>query len=267
MRDSNYITRNNNMAGNIVFLLLAFPLGLLYFLIVVIGFSVGVSTLVVWVGLPILFATAVLIHGMATIERHMVTSLLHLPIAYREHQREEAARGFLQRFGRILRDPFTWTGTIYMLLKLPLGIISFILTLVLPIISIAVTFMPVAYLINLLVNLILLKNDIQSSGEMIPYFIEVRGDFDLVMFARSFIAVPVGLTFCVCTYFLLNGLAHLSGELARALLGPGDMDMSAQPKQERAFPLSFHNQYPSYEDQHASQEAGSAESYWESRQA
>jgi hypothetical protein len=254
-------------AGNIVFLLLAFPLGLLYFLVVIIGFSVGVSTLVVWIGLPILFATVVLIHGMATIERYMVTSLLHLPIAYRERQHEEASRGFLQRFGSILRDPFTWTGTIYMLLKLPLGIISFTLALVLPIISIAVTFMPVAYLINLLVNMILLKNGIQSSGEIIPYFIEVRGNFDLMMFARSFIGVPVGLAFCVFTYFLLNGLARLSGELARAMLGPGDMDMNALPKEERASPLPFHNQYPSYEEQNASQEARNTERYWESRQA
>lgn len=267
MRDYNDTTRNSTMAGNIVFLLLAFPLGLLYFLVVIIGFSVGVSTLVVWVGLPILFATVVLIHGMATIERYMVTSLLHLPIAYRERQHEEASRGFLQRFGSLLRDPFTWTGAIYMLLKLPLGIISFTLALVLPIVSIAITFMPVAYLISLLVNMILLKNGIQSSGEIIPNFIEVHGDFDLVMFARSFIGVPVGLAFCVFTYFLLNGLARLSGELARAMLGPGDMEMDAQPKQEWESPLSFHNQYPSYGEQNASQQAGSTERYWESHQA
>lgn len=267
MRNYDYKMQDSTMAGNIVFLLLAFPLGLLYFLVVIIGFSVGVSTLVVWVGLPILFATVVLIHGMATIERYMVTSLLHLPIAYRERQHEEASRGFLRRFGSILRDPFTWTGALYMLLKLPLGIISFTLALVLPITSIAITFMPVAYLINLLVNMILLKNGIQSSGEIIPYFIEVRGDFDLVMFARSFIGVPVGLAFCVFTHFLLNGLARLSGELARAMLGPGDMDMNAQPKEEWTSPLSFHNQCPSYEEQNVSQEARSTERYWESRQA
>jgi hypothetical protein len=267
MRDYNHTIQKSTIAGNIVFLLLAFPLGLLYFLVVVIGFSVGVSTLVVWVGLPILFATVVLIRGMATIERYMVTSLLHLPIAYRVRQHEEASQGFLQRFGSILHDPFTWTETLYMILKLPVGIISFTLALVLPIISIAVIFMPVAYLINLLVNLILLKNGIQSSGEMIPYFIEVRGNFDLVMFARSFIGVPVGLAFGFFTHFLLNGLARLSGELARAMLGPGDRDMSAQPKQEWASPLSFHNQYPSYEEQNATQEARSTERYWESRQA
>ncbi|MBV9711574.1 MAG: sensor domain-containing protein [Ktedonobacteraceae bacterium] len=266
MRDYGYTTQNSTMAGNIVFLLLAFPLGLLYFLVVIIGFSVGVSTLVVWIGLPILFATVVLIHGMATIERYMVTNLLRLPLNYRVRQHEEEARGFLRRFGRILRDPFTWTGMIYMLLKLPLGIISFTLALVLSITSIAITFLPVAYLVNLLVNLILLKNGIQSNAEIIPYFIEVRGHFDLVMFARSFIGVPVGLAFWVLTRFLLNGLAHLSGELAHAMLGPGDMDMSARSEQGWPLPLSFSNQHASYEEQNASQEARGAERYWESRQ-
>ena len=43
--------------GNIVFLLLSFPLGLISFLIAVIGLSVGLGTLVIWIGLPILFAT------------------------------------------------------------------------------------------------------------------------------------------------------------------------------------------------------------------
>jgi hypothetical protein len=93
---------------------------------------------------------------------------------------------------------------------------------VLPIVSLAITLLPLVYLVNLLVNTILLKNGIQSTGIIIPYFIEVRGQFDLVMFARSFIGVPIGLAFGFATRFLLNGLALLSGEIARALLNPGE---------------------------------------------
>jgi hypothetical protein len=96
------------------------------------------------------------------------------------------------------------------------------LALVLPIVSLAITLLPLAYLVNLLVNTILLKNGIQSSGIIIPYFIEVRGQFDLVMFAMSFIGVPIGLAFWFATRFLLNGLALHSGEIARALLSTGE---------------------------------------------
>ena len=104
---------------------------------------------------------------------------------------------------------------------------------------IAVTVLPLVYLINLFVNVILLKSGIQSKGIIIPYFIEVQGQFDLVMFARSFIGIPVGLALWFVTRSLLNGLALFSGEMARALLSPGEADvMMIQPDQIYGPPMS-----------------------------
>ena len=60
-----------NVGSSIAFLLLSFPLGLLYFLIVVIGLSVGVSTLILWIGLPIVFLTLILIQCLAEVERRV----------------------------------------------------------------------------------------------------------------------------------------------------------------------------------------------------
>ena len=215
-------TKKSTTAGNIAFLLLSFPLGLIFFLVTVIGFALGVSTLVLWIGLPILFATLVLVRGMAIIERRLVANLLHVSFPNQLHYHDMPLRGFLKRFGNVLRDPSTWTSMIYMIVKLPLGIISFTLALVLPIVSLALTLLPLVYLVNLFVNTILLKNGIQSTGIIVPYFIEVRGQFDLVMFARSFIGVPIGLALWFVTRFLLNSLALLSGEIAMALLSPGE---------------------------------------------
>ena len=215
-------TKKSTTAGNIAFLLLSFPLGLIFFLVTVIGFALGVSTLILWIGLPMLFATLVLVRGMAIIERRMAANLLNVSFPYQLHKHDMPQQGFLKRFGNVLRDPLTWTSMIYMIVKLPLGIISFILALVLPIVSLALTLLPLVYLVNLFVNTILWKNGIQSTGIIVPYFIEVRGQFDLVMFARSFIGVPIGLAFLFVTRFLLNGLALLSGEIARALLSPGE---------------------------------------------
>jgi hypothetical protein len=215
-------TKKSTTAGNIAFLLLSFPLGLIFFLVTVIGFALGVSTLILWIGLPMLFATLVLVRGMAMIERRMATNLLHVSFPYQLHYHDMPQPGFLKRFVNVLRDPLTWTSMIYMIVKLPLGIISFTLALVLPIVSLALTLLPLVYLVNLFVNTILWKNGIQSTGIIVPYFIEVRGQFDLVMFARSFIGVPIGLALWLVTRFLINGLALLSGEIARALLSPGE---------------------------------------------
>jgi hypothetical protein len=212
-------TYENTTIGSIVYLLLSFPLGLIYFLITVIGLSVGLGTLVIWIGLPILFATLFAIRGMATVERQLVASLLHFPMPVRYEEHSETRRSLLRDFRDMALDPHTWTSMLYMILKLPLGILSFTLALTLPIVAAALTLLPVTYLINLFVNDILLQNGIHSTGYIIPYFIVVHTNFEPLMFLSTFLAVPVGLLLWYITRLVLNGLATGSAELAHALLG------------------------------------------------
>src|SRR5438105_48623 len=89
-----YTTQKRSTAGNITFLLLSFPLGLVYFLLTVIGLTVGVGTLVIWIGLPVLFATLVVIRGMAAIERRMATSLLRVSFPAPLHRYDAPQQGF-----------------------------------------------------------------------------------------------------------------------------------------------------------------------------
>ena len=215
--------------GSIVYLLLAMPLGICFFTLTVVGLSLGLGTLVIWFGLPILFGTFVAIRGMAAIERRLVVTLLRFPLPYTQSRQRETRRTFIQYIKDMLRDPLTWTSTLYMLIKLPLGIISFTLALVLPIVSTAITLMPAVYLINLFVNAILLKNGIQSSGIIIPYFIEVHNTFDPIMFLRSFVGVPVGILLWYITRIVLNSVALGSAELVYAMLGEDEQAMPIQP--------------------------------------
>ena len=224
-------TYKSTTIGSIVYLLLSMPMGILYFTITVVGLSVGLSTLVIWIGLPILFGTFVAIRGMAAIERRLVVTLLRFPLPYTQQRQRETRRTFIQYVKDMLRDPLTWTSTIYMLIKLPLGIISFTLALVLPILSTAITLLPLAYLVNLFVNTILLKNGIQSSGIIIPYFIQVNTTFDPIMFLRSFVGVPIGLVLWYVTRLILNGIALGSAELVHALLSEDEQAMPIQPRQ------------------------------------
>lgn len=238
-------SKKSTTAGNIAYLLLSFPLGLCYFILIVAGLALGASTVIIWIGLPVLFITLLMVRGMATIEQRIAANLLHVSFPY-DTMREAPGQSFTRRFASVLRDPSTWTGIMYMIVKLPLGIISFTLALTLPIVSLAVTALPLAYLINLLVNVILLQNGIHSTGYIIPGFIEVHSQFDLVMFARSFVGVPVGLALWFMTRSLLNSLALVSGEIARALLSPGVASMSHQPQQFYAAPMA-HEQSQMYD--------------------
>lgn len=229
MEQPSHPVHTSRAMGGIVFLLLGLPLGICYFVITVVGLSVGLGTLVIWIGLPILFVTLLVVRGMAEIERRLVSNLLGIPLSYQLPGQSESGLSLLRRFGRILTDPYTWTSTVYMLIKLPLGILGFTLTISLTTAALSLTLAPLGYLIHLLVSYILLNNGIASSDIIVPGFLLVHGYFEPVMFARSFIAVPIGIGLWLATRYVLSMLALTSGELARALLGPCTAYVIVQP--------------------------------------
>jgi len=212
--------------GSFTFLLLSLPFGLLYFIATITLLSLGLGTLVIWIGLPIILLTMIMIHGFALLERSMAHSLLG--IAFPAQRVQPGYESSLwRRFTRFLQDPLTWTGMIYMLLiKLPLGIISFTLVLVLPLVSAALALLPLIYLLNLFIDGILVASGISVHSILIPFFIEIHGAmFDPLMFARCFIGVPVGILSWFISRSLLNSLAQAAGMLVRALLVPAPQDL------------------------------------------
>lgn len=224
-------TSVRSVIGSFVFLIISLPLGLLSFIVTVTGLSVGLGTMVIWLGLPILWLTLLCVRGMAEVERWSVRRLLGIPIGAR--QQPVLEQGFLRRFGRILRDPYTWTGALYMLLKMPLGVLNFSLAFPLALVSAALTVLPLVYLLNLCVNIFLFAHGIAAHSVLFPYALEIQGAFDPLMFARTLIGVPIGIICWVITRYVLTGLAICSGELARVLLGPGKA--GAQPHQDRQY--------------------------------
>lgn len=221
-----------SVIGSIVFLIISLPLGVVFFTVTVTGLALGLGTIVIWIGLPLLCLTLLCIRSMAAFERWSVHRLLGLPL----HSRWPTlapAQGFLRRFGAMLRDPYTWTSTLYMLVKLPLGILNFSLALTLVLLSTALSVLPLLYLVGLYVDLLLLAHGIEASSVFIPGTIEIHGVFDPLAFTRSLLGVPLGVLCWMVTCPVLRVLAICSGELARLLLGPGEA--VAQPHQDRPY--------------------------------
>ena len=228
----NYTKRvsKSTLTSEIVFLLLSLPLGIVFFSFTLTCFLLGMGTLVIWIGLPILFATLYMVHGMATMERNLVSNLLCMPHPDLPYGRVPT-KGFLRSFGSLLRDPYTWTSLLYMLfIKLPLGILSFTLTVTFVAVSFCLTCLPLVYLLNVFIDSILIRSGVPSAQSiLIPYFVEIHGNFDPLMFVRSFAGVPLGLVFWFLTRWLIRGLAGFSGVLANAMLGPGATVDNTQP--------------------------------------
>lgn len=129
---------------NIVYLLLSFPLGIFYFIFVIVGLSVSLSLLFVGVGLLILWIVLAAIRGLAVWERNLAVWLLEARIAGRP-PRVVSDQGFFKSLKQYLIDSWTWRGLVFLMLKFPLGIFSFVVCVVLVSASLALLVTPLAY--------------------------------------------------------------------------------------------------------------------------
>ncbi|GAB4511184.1 MAG: hypothetical protein OHK0046_08910 [Anaerolineae bacterium] len=113
---------------NILYLLLSFPLGMLYFVAFTVGVSLGFSLLVLCIGIPILFAVMVGAAAAVRLERVLANGLMDagIPLDDSPLVTTGSLKGYLS--GTVLNVD-VWKGIGYLLIKFPFGIAAFILTI------------------------------------------------------------------------------------------------------------------------------------------
>ncbi len=115
---------------NLLFQVLAFPLGLFYFTFLVTGLSVGLGLVIIWVGIPILLVVAGAWWLFGAFERVQAKYLLgaDVPSPPRAWETVNGVWGKLKaHFG----SGATWKDLLYLLAKLPMGVLSFTLLVML----------------------------------------------------------------------------------------------------------------------------------------
>lgn len=119
------------------YLFSALPLGLIYFVFLLVGISVGVGTLVIWIGVVVLIFMLFAVLRLAALERWLALQWLSIvmpPLAVASvasAARPLSRRQIMER----LRDPLTWKSLAFLLLKFPCGLLFFCATLTLLIVS------------------------------------------------------------------------------------------------------------------------------------
>jgi hypothetical protein len=119
---------------NLLYLALAFPLGLAYFVGLVTGGALGLGLLVTVVGLPILLLTvagATLVAGFeASFATHLVGIQTSVPAILREFGVREGfalpGDGFVDACKRLVTARSTWTSVVVVLSKFVFGLVSFV---------------------------------------------------------------------------------------------------------------------------------------------
>ncbi len=180
---------------NIFYLMLAFPLGLAYFIFLVVGFSLGIGLLIIWVGLFILAFVAAFAWALALFERQLTMTLLHIEIPVADAPITNSPR-IWERVRAYLIRPRTWKSLVYLFLKFPLGIFSFVASVVALALSVGLILAPFTYE----------HSDINFG------FLQI----DTV--EKAVFACFIGLFIFPGALHVLNFIADLSAQIARALL-------------------------------------------------
>jgi hypothetical protein len=108
----------------LVYLALAFPLGLAYFVVTVTGLSVGLGLSVILVGVPILAATLAFVLAAAAVERVLARHLLGVAVPSPDFAATDET-GLRDRTVAFLTDTAVWGALVFVVSKLLVGVAAF----------------------------------------------------------------------------------------------------------------------------------------------
>ncbi len=181
---------------NLLYLLLAFPLGIAYFVFLTFGLSLGGGLLIIFVGVPILIGVLFACLGLGAFERLMARSMLHLSIPSPPHL--APAPGLWRKLKALFGDATTWKSLFYLMLKFPFGVAAFVVLVTAFSLSGALILAPLTY----------------STFRM---------DFGLWQVDtkdEATIWCLIGVVLLLVSFHLVNGLAFVWGRFAQIMLGP-----------------------------------------------
>ncbi|NEU55986.1 sensor domain-containing protein [Halorussus sp. MSC15.2] len=191
---------------NLIYLALAFPLGLAYFVGLTVGFSLGVGLAFTWVGIPILLATLAVASALARVEAGLANCLLGTDV---RAPSLDTSGGVLAATKRLVTDARTWVAVGYLLVKFGLGIVSFAALAALTSLSVGLVTAPLTYSSNYYVGLRL------GNATVGPF---ESGRLVVDTFGEAVGVALLGLVVALASLHALNALARLCGTITEEIL-------------------------------------------------
>jgi hypothetical protein len=112
---------------NLVYLFLAFPLGLFYFIFLITSLSLGIGLFILWIGVLVLAGALVIAWGLTALEHLLAIQLLKANVAPMSRPVRPDAP-FLEKLKAFLTNPVMWKGLAFLFIKFPAGIVIFCIT-------------------------------------------------------------------------------------------------------------------------------------------
>ena len=189
--------------------LIALLLGAIGFSLVLALLSAGVSTVVVWVGLPILVAGVLAARGFAMAERAVQSSILGTELPTPAPKPVPEGANWMRRLVHPLTDPQHWLDSLWVLVNFLLVLITFPLALAWSVGSLAIIGGPIT---TVVLAEVLPDSQNNGLGELlgVPEALELPVDITL--------QILIGLLFLLTLGPVVRGLTALHQGVARGLL-------------------------------------------------
>ncbi|MBN1390863.1 MAG: sensor domain-containing protein, partial [Candidatus Thermoplasmatota archaeon] len=184
----------------LIYLLLMFPLGVIYFTYMVTMISLGIGMLVTVLGIFILILFLLSNYGLSWLHSRMTEAMLGIRMP-RKPRKLRAKGTRWQRIKAMFRDPRMYSSLLYMFLMFPLGIVYFTVFVTLISTSIALMMSPFTILLSEVLN--------------VPIMMPVPPEARAVLIP---LAVVLGFLLLTWTLHLSSIFANLHGKLTRGLL-------------------------------------------------
>lgn len=218
--------------GNLLYLILSFPLGLGYAVFVSVGLSLSLGLSVLLVGVVLLAAVLLVTMGVVTVERWLARVLLGVDID-QPGWRVAGRDGPLDGAMRLVLDPAVWLGLLFLVTKLAVGVAALVLvtTLLAPTLALVAT--PLYYdTPGVRVGLFLPSALTRELSLYVPWnellvgvsFVARVTSWQVTTLADALAMSALGLVTLVLALNVLNAAAWLAGRWTRLLLGASVAD-------------------------------------------
>ncbi|TMR08568.1 sensor histidine kinase [Nonomuraea turkmeniaca] len=185
--------------------LVGFPTAVICFVLMIAGFSAGVGTAVVWIGVPLLAGTLLVARGFADAERGWLSDVLKRPPVRPRYKPAPPGAGRFRRLVNPMTSGQSWLDLLHGILNFPFAILSFVLTVVFWAIPLAGLTWPVY-------GYILMR--IPGNDTELPELLGLGKGY----LVNSVFYLSVGLVFAMLMPIMVRGAALLRAGLGRALL-------------------------------------------------
>ena len=185
--------------SSLFYMLLSLATGIFYFTWTITGLSLSLGLSILIFGLPFAVLFISTIRALALVEGKLVESMLGTRMPRRPLYADRG-KPFTARIKAMFVDPRTWSTLLYMVLKLPLGIIYFVFAVVGLSVSLALALSPITHAVF-------------GVG-----FITVDDYVFTPPLYALLLTVPLGIALLALTLHMARGIGLLQGQLAKHLL-------------------------------------------------